>query len=175
MFAETILQTKRAKLNLTVRVKMADLDFPRSEAEMTERLLTHALNCHECLAVVLFEDVSLAEKGCQEYRSLLGKMRAALRTHLSIEANHHVNDDVLDEYFFNRLSPEETSRLERHVLVCDHCTQMLHARQLFFICVRAALKDKAAEGMRPNQLSGVLGVSAPEVGLNLFAKLNVNG
>ena len=172
MFAETILQTKRAKLNLTVRVKMADLDFPRSEAEMTELLLTHALNCQKCLAVVLFEDVSLAEKGCEAYRDLLGKMRAALRTHLSIEADQHVNDDVLDEYFFNRLSPEETSRLERHVLVCDQCARMLHARQLFFVCVRAALKDKEAEKMSPNQLSGVLGVSAPEVGLNLLAKLN---
>jgi hypothetical protein len=124
------------------------------------------------LAVVLFEDVSLAEKGCQEYRDLLDKMRAALRTHLAIEADQHVDDDVLNEYFFNRLSPEETSRLERHVLVCDHCAKMLHARQLFFVCVRAALRDKATERVLPNQLSGILGLSAPEAGLNLFTKLN---
>ena len=173
MFAEKLLQTKRAKLNLTVRVRMADLDFPRSEAEMTELLLSHALSCPKCLAVVLFEDVSLAERGCQQYLDLLGKMRAALRTHLSIEADQHVNDDVLDEYFFNRLSPGETSRLERHVLVCDQCARMLHARQLFFVCVRAALRNKGAETISPNQLSGVLGLSAPEAGLNLFAKLNV--
>ena len=171
MFAETLVQTKKAKLNLTVRVKMADLDFPRSEAEMTELLLAHALNCQKCLAVVLFEDVSLADKGCKDYRDLLGKMRAALRTHLSIEADAHV-DDVLDEYFFNRLSPEETSRLEKHVLMCNQCAKKLHARQLFFICVRAALKDKGVEKESRNQLSGVLGVSAPEAGLNLLAKLN---
>ena len=172
MFAETILQTKKAELHLTVRVKMADLDFPRSEAEMTERLLTHALGCHHCLAVVLFEDVSLADKGCQQYRDLLGKMRIALRTHLSIEADQHVNDDVLDEYFFNRLSPEETSRLERHVLLCDDCAQQLHARQLFFVCVRAALRDKGAEQTKSDHLPGVLGLSAPEAGLNLLAKLS---
>jgi hypothetical protein len=172
MFAETILQTKKAKLNLTVRVKMADLDFPRSEAEMTELLLTHALGCRHCLAVVLFEDVSLADKGCQQYRDLLKKMRIALRTHMSIEADHHVNDDVLDEYFFNRLSPEETSRLEKHVLVCDGCAQMLHDRQLFFVCVRAALRDKGAEKTHPDHLSGILGLSAPEVGLNLLARLS---
>lgn len=172
MFAETILQTKKTKLNLTVRVKMADLDFPRSETEMTELLLTHALNCHECLAVVLFEDASLADNGCQHYRDLLQKMRVALRTHLSIEADHHVNDDVLDEYFFNRLSPEETARLERHVLVCDQCAQLLHARQLFFICVRAALRDKEAEKLEHTHLPGILGLSAPEAGLNLLARLN---
>jgi hypothetical protein len=173
MFAETLLQTKKAKLDLTVRVKVADLDFPRSESEMTERLLAHALNCRECLAVVLFEDVSLAEKGCQKYRDLLQKMRVALRTHLAIEADNHVNEDVLDEYFFNRLSGEETSRLENHVLRCDRCAQLLHERQLFFVCVRAALKDKNAEKASPNQLSGVLGVSAPEAGLNLLTKINV--
>jgi hypothetical protein len=172
MFAETLVQTKKAKLNLTVRVKKADLDFPRSETEMTELLLAHALNCRKCLAVVLFEDVSLADKGCQDYRDLLAKMRAALRTHLSIEADAHVDDDVLDEYFFNRLSSEETSRLEKHVLMCNQCARMLHARQLFFICVRAALKDKGVEKGSRNQLSGVLGVSAPEAGLNLLAKLN---
>jgi hypothetical protein len=172
MFAETILQTKKAKLKLTVRVKTADLDFPRSEAEMTELLLHHALNCHECLAVVLFEDVSLADHGCRQYRDLLKKMRTALRTHLSIEADHHVNDDVLDEYFFNRLSPEETARLERHVLLCDNCAQLLHARQLFFVCVRAALRDKEAEKSEHAHLSGVLGLSAPEAGLNLLARLS---
>ena len=139
---------------------------------MTERLLSHALNCQTCLAIVLFEDVSLAERGCGDYRNLLRKMRAALQTHLSIEADQHVNDDVLDEYFFNRLSPEETSHLERHVLMCDQCARLLHARQLFFVCVRAALRDKEAEKLNPNQLSGVLGVSAPEAGLNLLAKLN---
>lgn len=172
MFAETLLQTKRTKLNLTVRVKAADLDFPRSEAEMTETLLTHALNCRECLAVVLFEDVSLADKGCQGYRELLQKMRSALRTHLSLEADGHVNDDVLDEYFFNRLSVDETARLEKHVLLCDGCARLLHARQLFFICVRAALRDKEADKPDSPHLSGVLGVSAPEAGLNLLAKLN---
>ncbi len=172
MFAETLLQTRRAKLKLTVRVKAADLDFPRSESEMTERLLAHALNCRECLAVVLFEDVSLAEKGCQNYRDLLQKMRMALRTHLTLETDNHVDEDVLDEYFFNRLSAEETSRLEKHVLMCDRCAQLLHDRQLFFVCVRAALKDKSAEKLNPNQLSGVLGVSAPEAGLNLLAKIN---
>jgi hypothetical protein len=173
MFAETLLQTKKAKLNLTVRVKMADLDFPRSESEMTELLLTHALGCRKCLAVVLFEDVSLAEKGCQEYRDLLGRMRTALRTHLSLETDQHVNDDVLDEYFFNRLSPEETAHLEKHVLVCDQCAQLLHTRQLFFVCVRAALRDKESEGKNSSHLSGVLGLSAPEAGLNLFARLNI--
>ncbi len=172
MFAETILQTKRAKLNLTVRVKMADLDFPRSEAEMTELLLHHAMDCHECLTVVLFEDASLADKGCQHYRDLLKKMRVALRTHLAIEADQHINDDVLDEYFFNRLSSEETARLERHVLLCDGCAQLLHARQLFFVCVRAALRDKEAETNKHDHLSGVLGLSAPEAGLNLLARLN---
>ncbi len=172
MFAETLLQTKKAKLKLTVRVKMADLDFPRSESEMTELLLTHALNCHECLAVVLFEDISLAEKGCRNYRDLLTKMRSALRTHLLIEADHHINEDVLNEYFFNRLSEEETARLEKHVLVCDQCARLLHERQLFFVCVRAALKDKNTEKNNENRLSGVLGVSAPEAGLNLLAKLS---
>jgi len=172
MFAETLLQTKKAKLDLTVRVKAADLDFPRSEAEMTETLLTHALNCRECLAIVLFEDVSLAEKGCEAYRRLLQRMRLALRTHLSLEADGHINDDVLDEYFFNRLSPTETARLEKHVLLCNDCARLLHARQLFFICVRAALQDKGTGQIGSPHLSGVLGVSAPEAGLNLLAKLN---
>lgn len=172
MFAETLLQTKKARLSLTVRVKVADLDFPRSEAEMTERLLTHALNCRECLEVVLFEDVSLAENGCHEYRSLLRKMRIALRPHLLLEAGNHVDEDVLDEYFFNRLSTAETSRLEKHVLICDQCAKLLHGKQMFFVCVRAALKHKEVENVKPNPLSGVLGVSAPEKGLNLLSMIN---
>lgn len=172
MFAETFLQTTRAKLDLTVRVKMADLDFPKSEAEMTELLLNHALNCRHCLAVVLFEDYSLADKGCQEYRDLLQKMRLELRTHLTLEADNHIDENVLDEYFFNRLSMAETSRLEEHILVCDRCAKLLHDKQMFFVCVRAALKSKSNESTKLNQLSGVLGVSAPEKGLNLLAKIN---
>ncbi len=166
MFAETISRTDNPKLGLTLRVEVADLDFPRTIEQMSEVLTTHALECRHCLAAVLFCEETLAETGCARYKELLTKMRSLLQVRASIEADEHIDEDVLEEYCFNRLSPDESSKLEGHLKNCDVCKHNLQGRREFIQYMKAALQLQQS-GLPDEGYAGIVGVHCPDLELSV--------
>ena len=173
MFAENLFRTRNTRLNVTVVVRSANLDFPQSEDEMYQDLLAHALVCHECLAAVLFEDASLAESGCRDYRRLLSEMRSELKVQKSLDAGAHLNEALLEEYSFNRLTEQQVLEMEKHVLICDACAARLRERQSWILCVNAAVREHTKSAKR-DSVSGVVGVSAPDAAFSMCSRIKVS-
>ena len=161
MIAETISRTDNPGLGLTLKVEVADLDFPKTSEQMSEVLTKHALECRHCLAAILFCEETLAVVGCDRYKELLAKMKSLLEVRASIEAGNHIDEDVLEEYCFNRLSEEESGKLEKHLKVCEMCEQNLRGRREFIRYMKAALQLHESEELGESLL-GVIGVHFPE-------------
>lgn len=157
-------------MNLTVVIRSANLDFPQSEDEMYQDLLAHALECRECLAALLFEEASLAESGCRDYRRMLSEMRSELKVQKSLDAGAHLNEALLEEYSFNRLTEQQVLEIEKHVLICDGCAARLQERQGWICCVNAAVQEHTNSGRR-DAVSGVVGVSAPDAAFSVCSKI----
>ena len=166
MIAETIARTDNPRMGLTLKVEVADLDFPRTSEQMSEVLTKHALECRHCLAAVLFCDETLAETGCARYKELLAKMRSLLEVHASIEVGDHIDEDILEEYCFNRLSAAQSGKLEAHLKTCEMCTHNLQGRREFIQYMKAALQlqqtGESAEG-----ITGVIGVHFPDLQMSI--------
>ncbi len=170
MFAENLFRTRNTKLNLTVVIRSANLDFPQSEDEMYQDLLAHALDCGECLTAVLYEEASLAESGCREYRRLLSEMRSELKVQKSLDAGAHLNEALLEEYSFDRLTEQQVLEIEKHVLICDGCAARLQERQNWIRCVKAAVQEHTTSSNR-HALSGVVGISAPDAAFSMCSRI----
>ena len=170
MFAENLLRTENADLNLTVLIKSANLDFPQSEDEVYHELLSHALHCRECLAAVLFEDVSLAQRGCDVYRRMLSEMSSELTVQESLNSDSHLTDAFLEEYSFNRLGKEQIEQMEKHTLACAPCAERLRERRSFLSCVKAAVQEHTRSAKQA-RVSGVIAVTAPKAEFNVCSRL----
>ncbi len=166
MFVELISRSENPQLGLTVKVEVADLDFPKSSEQMSDVLTKHALECRHCLAVVLFRDETLAEAGCDSYKKLLARMRSALQLRASLERECHLEEDILEEYCFNRLSPEETQKLESHVHGCADCDGKLQHRRAFISYMKAALELQEREELAKH-IGGVMGIHSPDLEFSL--------
>lgn len=153
---------------MTLKVEVADLDFPKTSEQMSEVLTKHALECRHCLAAILFCDETLAVTGCERYKQLLAKMKSLLGVRASIEAGEHIDEDVLEEYCFNRLSAYETVKLEGHLQNCEMCTHNLRGRRDFIRYMKAAIELQQSEELA-DSLLGVIGVHCPDSQLSVCA------
>ena len=166
MVVELISRTENRKLGLTARVEVADLGFPKSSEQMSDLLTKHALECRHCLAAILYCEETLAEAGCEDYKKLLAKMRSELQLRASLDPISHVHEDILEEYCFNRLSPEEAQRLESHVNSCPDCQRKLEHRPNFIYYMKAALALQEREELA-DDIGGVLGIHCPDLEFSL--------
>ncbi len=171
MIAETIFQTANPRQNLTVRIKVVRLDSPRSVEAMEETLREHVLECRHCLAFALFDEHSLAEMGCDNYRRMLSQMEAELQVQNSLKRGAHVSEQATEEYCFNLLSEQETANLEEHMKACEACASRMGCRQDFIQCVKAALREWTTEVFDTDSLNGVMGIHAPDMDLSLWAPI----
>ena len=170
MFAENLFRTENTELNLTVLIRSANLDFPQSEDEVYRELLLHALSCRECLAAVLFEDVSLAQRGCEVYRRMLFEMTSELTVQESLATDCHLSDAFLEEYSFNRLGKEQIGQMEKHILKCAPCAERLRERRGFLFCVKTAVQEHTASA-KQGRVSGVVAVTVPKAEFNVCSRL----
>lgn len=170
MIAELIASKEQPSVGLKVKVASIDMAFPKSLEEMEEHLTRHVLSCRHCLAMALFRKETLAETGCAEYISLLGRMHSVLQVQSAIANNGHVDENALEEYCFNRLSAEEASSLEDHVLGCLECAEKLEDRFEFISCMKNCLTMLDDAASAPG-LRGILAVRCPERKMNLYAKV----
>jgi hypothetical protein len=172
MFVELLSRTENPKLGLTVKIEVADLDFPKSSEQMSNVLTKHVLECRHCLAAVLFREETLAEAGCESYKRLLSKMRSALQLRASLNEECHVHEEILEEYCFNRLSPAEAERLERHFHSCAECDAKLQGRRAFIRYMKAALELQQCEEL-DEEIGGVMGIHCPDLELSVCVPIPV--
>ncbi len=175
MTCENLLQTKNDELNLSVTVRAINLDAPRSEQELKDHLLAHALDCHECLSVVLFSEKTLADHGCTVYQELFQEATAELERQQPVDATAHLDENLIEAFFFDRLSDQQLTGMAEHVENCAACRTRLQDRQAFYFCVKAAVQDQKEGRPEHQKLTGILGVSVPEAGLNLCSRINEMG
>ena len=174
MLCENLVQTENQELNLSITVRTADLNSPRTEQQLRDELLAHALDCHECLAAVLFGDESLAESGCQNYRELFSEATEELALQQPIDPEAHITEPLMEAFFFDCLGEEQLAAMAEHVEHCASCHQHLQSRQAFYLSVKAAVLDQKTGHSEHRDLSGILGVSMPEAGLAFCSRLNEN-
>ena len=168
MIAELLSTNERPSVGLKVSVSCFDMEFPRTAEQMEAALIDHAVDCRHCLAAALFRRETLAEIGCEEYRTMLGKMNTTLRVQEALEADDHITEDVLEEYCFNRLSPEQNLRLEEHLIGCPHCTDLIEDRLEFISCMKGAL-ELLKEDEEFDSLTGAMTVRCPERNISVYA------
>jgi putative zinc finger protein len=168
LIAELISTNERPSVGLKVSVSCFDMEFPRTAEQMEAALTDHAVDCRHCLAAALFRRESLAEIGCEEYQEMLAKMNTTLRVQETIEADEHVDEDVLEEYCFNRLSPEQNLRLEEHLIGCPSCADLVEDRLEFISCMKGALQ-LLEEEKELNGLTGAMAVRCPERNVSVYA------
>jgi hypothetical protein len=161
MFKQLISQTQDCDTKAMVRVKIADLDSPRSADEMEAVLVDHAISCHECLAAVLFCVETLDRTGCSHYRTLLASFKSDLAMQAS--PDEHLTEDVIEEYCFGRLSEEQATRLEQHAQNCSECGEQIKAQREFIRCIKIALLGR--RNPPEKDVNGVLRVRAGGVSL----------
>ena len=166
MFVELLSRTEKPELGLTVKIEVADLDFPKSSEQMSDVLTKHALECRHCLAAVLFREETLAEIGCDTYKRLLGQMRSELQIRASLDEECHVGEEILEEYCFNRLSAAEAERLERHFQLCAECDAKLQGRRAFIRYMKAALELQRCEEL-DEEIGGVMGIHCSDLELSV--------
>lgn len=172
MLCENLVQTQNDELDLSVTVRVTNLDFPRSEEELKDTLLAHALDCHECLSVVLFQEESLAECGCATYKRMFREATDELLRQTPVDPAAHLTDELLEAFFLDRVSDEQLSAMAEHVDTCDNCRAHLQQRQPFYLCVKTAVQDIKDGRMDHPGLNGVLGVSVPDADLHFCTRIN---
>ncbi len=170
MLCEDLVKTQNEELSLSVTVRVADLDMPRSEEQLRDALLAHALDCHECLTVVLFQEESLSECGCDTYRQLFCEATEELMRQNPIDSRAHLSEQVLENFFLDRLSDDQVNSIAEHVETCHECWALVQQRQAFYLCVKDAVRDQKEGRTKAPGLTRVLGITAPEVGLHLCSR-----
>lgn len=175
MICENLLQTQNSELSLNLNIRAINLDQPRSEQELKDDLLAHALDCHECLTVVLFGEASLADCGCPVYQELFQEATEELERQQPVDVKAHLDENSIEAFFFDRLSDEQLTGMADHVENCEGCRTRLQDRQAFYFCVKAAVQDQKEGRPEHQRLTGILGVSVPEAGLNLCSRINEMG
>ena len=142
MVTESIVSTENAALDLRIKIKTADLNFPNSLEAMERLLAAHVFGCRRCLSAVLLRKDRLRVSGCTTYKALLRRCRIALETNAAVERGAHFNEEAIEEYCFNRLPNEARLQFEQHLLVCERCAQMVQDELEFICCIRAALATR---------------------------------
>ncbi len=168
MIAELISTYERPSAGLKVSVSCFDMEFPRTAEQMEATLTDHVVDCRHCLAVALFRRENLSEIGCEEYQQMLGKMNTVLRVRATVDADEHLDEDVLEEYAFNRLSHEQSLRLEEHVIACPHCADLVEHRLEFISCMKGALQ-LLQEQEESDGLTGAMAVLCPDRNVSVYA------
>jgi hypothetical protein len=170
MLCENLVSTQRPALDLTVNVRATNLDLPQSEEQLRDRLLAHAMDCHECLAVVLFGEDLLSDSGCSTYREMFAEATRQLRLLEPVDPAAHLTEDLIEALFFDKLSDEQMIAMAAHVDGCPECARSVRARQGFYLSMRASLESQAP-ARRPDALHGIVGVNAPEADIHLCLRL----
>ena len=170
MISNLISCAEKPDLKLTVRVKTIDLGFPNSAERIRQALMDHLMQCRHCL-VTLFEDSPLAEAGCEECKQMFSRLESERGVRKALAADEHLNQDAMEEYCFNRLSRHESALFEQHLAVCHACREQVERRLEFILCLKAALRERAAQKLDSGILGGVLGIHASERELTLCAPI----
>ena len=140
----TIARTNSSELNMTVTLPRIDLAPVQSSEEMEATLIDHASHCRHCLAMVLFREETLAEVGCKKYKRLLASFKSLIEARATVErSNAHIAGNLLEEYCFNRLSEEDSRKVEQHIGVCSSCAESLDCRLVLVARIRGALRLSA--------------------------------
>ncbi len=57
-------------------------------------------------------------------------------------AAEHLSDEEIELYSLGRLTEPAISRLETHLLVCEHCRNRLEEEDAYIRAMRSALRDR---------------------------------
>ncbi len=170
MIAETLSRTQDAQLGLTTSVRCIDLRFPKSMAGMKAVLIRHAMDCRHCLAMVLFRQETLAEVGCDTYKNLLAEINSVLVLRERVRSGAHIEEDVIEEYCFNRLAQEDARRVEEHLAACPQCAEKLGHRMEFIGVMKSALQMLEDEGASED-LGGGFAVHCPDQQVSVYGRV----
>ncbi len=89
----------------------------------------------------------------------------AVTMKLTLISNSHPNEDILEDYAFERLPAEETVRFEEHLLVCEKCQAALEQTEATIELIRTAAASYLSHevpriGVRQNRLRWNAGAAA---------------
>lgn len=172
MLCENLVSTQNQALDLTVTVRATNLDLPRSEEELRDELLAHALECHECLTVVLFQEDMLADAGCETYRRMFAEATEQLLLVTPVDPKAHLTRELIEAFFLDKLCEEQMAAMAEHVEGCADCAHDIQSRQAFYLSVRASLGDVEPSHNVPTALHGILGLSAPDADIYLCSRIH---
>lgn len=80
----------------------------------------------------------LAVSGCAGLRTLLATLSLGEESPLS---HLHFTEEMMENYYFHRLSRLERKVFEAHRISCDACEAALHNELLFIYSMQAALQS----------------------------------
>ena len=168
---EVISRNENQKLGLMVTVSYAGIEPAKSVKEMEAALTEHVVDCRRCLAMILFREETLAEVGCEKYKILLASMHAACSVRASLASGGHIDENTLEEYCFNRLSPDESSSLKKHIGVCAAWSKNLEHRLEFIACMKDTLRMLEDHDL-PEGMGGALAIHCPERQVSVYAAIS---
>ncbi len=161
MLCENLVETQNELLGLSVTVRLMNLDAPRSEEELKSELLAHALDCHECLTVVLFQEDSLAECGCEVYREMFEAATEELKRQAPVDPVAHLTDDLIQSFFWDQLSEDQMMGMAEHLEGCADCRDALKRRQDFHLGTKALIESQREARASDSGLRGTMSLVAP--------------
>jgi hypothetical protein len=152
-----------------IKVRSIDLDAPPLIDQIDRELLDHLIACRTCSTVFAAQNNSIEEAGCVVGQCIVSQSQVRWQERRLTLALRHVSDETLDEYLFDRLTPEEMEPLEYHSQLCSLCAKKILERETLIGCLKVIFREKLNTVRSSSTPQAVVDVRFPERVLTVCA------
>jgi len=111
-------------------------------ASAAQSLSDHISTCLQCQFAVAQQRQPLLVAGCSGFQELAAAECLLFDPTKSPLGSLHLSTDMIEEYYFGRLTALERTLLETHIRLCDPCATGLENELLFIHAMQAALAEE---------------------------------